>query len=129
MIALTDLAKLISLPRAYIDMPYPIPSSHPQFFTRLSATGRGILSPASTRVRSLPMYTSLRTTPRTGALTRSYARLVQSVRKRGARIVEEAGMERDALAEVEERLWVWDGAYGGEESGDSDMWGEDEGGS
>lgn len=44
--------------------------------------------------------------------------------------MEELGIERDALTDIEEQFWVWDGGYAGEdedrdEDGD-EMLGEDE---
>ncbi|KAF8498404.1 hypothetical protein JB92DRAFT_3125320 [Gautieria morchelliformis] len=111
------------LTRYYINIPYPIPSSHPQFFTNLDVTSEGILSPTSTCVRSLPTYTSLRTTLRTGVLARSYARLVENIWKRAVGIVEEVGIEWDVLTDIEKQFWVWDGVYGEEDDRD-EVWGE-----
>ncbi|KAF8578620.1 hypothetical protein K439DRAFT_1663634 [Ramaria rubella] len=115
-----------SLITSYIAMPYPIPSSHPQFFTLLNSAGRKVISPSPTRVRSLPLYTSLRTTPRTGAFVGSYARLVENLLiRRGVNVLQELGVEREGVAEMREAFWGWNEAYGEEQGDDDGERGED----
>lgn len=84
----------------FTDIPYPIPSSYPQFFANQS------------RVRSIPLYTSLRTTPQTGKLAKAYARFAADVSGRYTGIIEELGIERDIVKDASEDWWKWVGAYG-----------------
>ncbi|KAF8579601.1 hypothetical protein K439DRAFT_1663176 [Ramaria rubella] len=115
------------LKTSYIDMPYLIPSSHPQFFKLLNSAGRQIISPVPTCVHSLPLYTSLRTTPRTGTLAGSYAWFVENMlMRRGVSVLQDLGVEKEGVAEVREAFWRWNGAYGGERDNNDGVRGEDE---
>lgn len=91
---------------SFVDIPYPIPSSYPQFFTSQS---RPI------RVRSVPLHSSIRTTPRTGKLAKAYAQFVSGVSKRYTGVIEELGIERDAIKDTVEDWWKWVGAYEADE--------------
>ncbi|GJJ09324.1 hypothetical protein Clacol_003546 [Clathrus columnatus] len=113
----------------FIDIAYSIPSSYPQFFTNRSLTGRKILEstsdktitkPCFTRVKSIPLYTSVRTTPRMGKLAKSYAQFIAGVAKRHTGVIEELGIERDAVRETGEDWWKWVGSYEGEEGDEED---------
>lgn len=40
--------------------------------------------------------------------------------------MDELGIEKDVLTDMEEQFWAWDVAYGGEDGDVDEVWGEDE---
>lgn len=105
--------------RCYMEEGYPIPTSYPQFFVNTDATGRRTRSLHSgCRVQSVPIYSSLQTTPRTARLTRAYAELAGVIPSRTPVVLDNLGVEKDTIKEVAEDYWRWVGAYGGEEGDD-----------
>ncbi|KIM89767.1 hypothetical protein PILCRDRAFT_767219 [Piloderma croceum F 1598] len=95
--------------------PYPLPNSFPRIFT-------------SNRSRTMPLFTSMSTTPRTSSLFRSYARFIEANLGMGG----DEGMNRDEMKELGNDLWrICDGfgdsdGPGGEEDDNRDELGEDE---
>lgn len=80
---LTDVPQReISPHSTFAPLAYPVPSSHPQFFNGLTSTGRALPDDLdkSTRskVGSLPLLSSLRTTPSTSTLLRSTRSLLSA---------------------------------------------------
>ncbi|KIJ36380.1 hypothetical protein M422DRAFT_232636 [Sphaerobolus stellatus SS14] len=109
---------------AYLDQPFPIPTSYPQFFKNLGPTGRPEKR-SQRRVHSVPVYSSLQTTPRTAGLARSYAEFTDNVGRRGFGLMNDLNVEREFVKEVSETWWGWVGSYGGEEDKEDER-GEDE---
>jgi len=92
--------------------PYPIPTSFPHIFTL-----------DRTRARTVPLFTSLRTTPVTASLFRTCARFVET----NLDIGDAVGLDRDEMKELANDLWgICDGF--GDSDGDEvlDELGEDE---
>jgi hypothetical protein len=91
---------------------YPLPTSFPR-----------ILKLDGTRERTIPLFTSLRTTPQTSSLFRTFARFVETNLDLG----ELQDLDRDDMKELGNDLWgICDGF--GDNDGDEilDVLGEDE---
>ncbi|KZP14004.1 tubulin nucleotide-binding domain-like protein [Athelia psychrophila] len=104
---------------------YPIPTSFPAIFPAPS--------PTPLRVRAVPLFTSLSTTPRTSALFHRYAAFVDSqatlnMSNGGVNggNGDGCGMDRDEIKELSEALWGICDGYDGEEPVNEDDHGEDE---
>ena len=97
--------------------PYPLPTSFPHIFPSASN---------NSRAHSIPLFTSLSTTPRTSKLFRAYAKFVEANVDLGNLV----GLDRDETKELVNELWRIADGYDGESSDDDtevDDVGEDEG--
>lgn len=98
--------------------PYPLPTSFPHIFPSTYT---------NSRAESIPLFTSLSTTPRTSKLFRSYAKFVEA----NVDLGDAVGLDRDEMKELGNELWgIADGYDDGEncddvETGVDDI-GEDE---